>query len=202
MVQNLIKKYEDHGIVLDFLPQGHSSDPRPIHLREPMAQILGDTFFTLLEAVPMKDVTLTPHELVYIGKDRRDKIERIRRRIGYEELTAGAKAELQTAVEKLVNQTPERFIEFFNRAAPLTTRFHQLELVPGIGKKIMWAIINERKKGPFADFKDLANRVRGISHPEKMVAKRVVTELEGADRYRVFVRPPARRHEEEGEFQR
>ena len=105
---------------------------------------------------------------------------------------------MPAAVEELVNETPERFIEFFNRAAPLTTRFHQLELIPGIGKKLMWGIIEERKRGPFADFKDLANRVKGLSHPEKNVAKRIVMELEGADRYRVFVRPPARRHEEEG----
>jgi len=202
MVHDLIKKYEDHGIVLDFLPQGHSDDPRPIHLREPVAQILGDTFFTLLEAVPIRDAALTPHERVYIGKDRRDKVERIRRRIGYEELTAGAKAELPIAVEKLVNEAPERFIEFFNRAAPLTTRFHQLELIPGIGKKLMWSIIEERKRGPFADFKDLTNRVKGLPHPEKLVAKRIVMELEGADRYRVFVRPPARRHEGEGELSR
>lgn len=195
----MIKKYEDYGIVLDFLIQGHPDDPRPIHLREPIAQILGDTFLTLLEAVPMKGVTLIPHERVYIGKDKRDKVERIRRRIGYEELTAASKAELPTAVEKLVSEAPERFIEFFNRAAPLTTRFHQLELIPGIGKKLMWSIIEERKRGPFADFKDLTNRVKALPHPEKLVAKRIVMELEGADKYKVFVRPPARRHEDEGE---
>jgi putative nucleotide binding protein len=191
----LIKKYEDRGIVLDFLLQGHPDDPRPIHLREPIAQILGDTFFTLLEAVPMKDVGLAPHERVYIGKDRRDKVERIRRRIGYDELTAAAKAELPSAVEKLVDEAPERFIEFFNRAVPLTTRFHQLELIPGVGKKLMWNIIEERKQGPFADFKDLTKRVKALSHPGRMVAKRIVMELEGADRYRIFVRPPARRRE-------
>ena len=196
----MIKKYEDHGIVLDFLLQGHPDDPRPIHLREPIAQILGDAFFTLLEAVPMKDVVLIPHERVYIGKDRRDKVERIRRRIGHGELTAAAKAELPTAVEELINEAPERFIEFFNLAAPLSTRFHQLELIPGIGKKLMWNILEERKLGPFADFKDLTNRVKALSHPEKLVAKRIVMELEGVDRYRVFVRPPARRHEGGDEF--
>jgi putative nucleotide binding protein len=194
----LMKKYEDYGIVLDFLPQGHPDDPRPMHLREPIAQILGDTFFTLLEAVPLKGVSMMPHERVYIGRDKRDKVERVKRRIGYEELTAAAKAELPTAVENLVSAFPERFIEFFNRAAPLTTRFHQLELIPGIGKKLMWNILEERKRAPFADFKDLANRIRALPHPEKLVAKRIVAELEGVDKYRVFVRPPARRHEGEG----
>jgi putative nucleotide binding protein len=188
----LIKKYEDHGIVLDFLPQGHPEDPRPIHLREPIAQMLGDTFFTLLEAVPKEGVTMTFHERVFIGKGERDKVNRIKRRIGYEDLTATAKSELPVAIEKLIDQDPKRFLEFFNRAAPVTTRFHQLELIPGIGKKLMWNILEERKKKPFKDFNDLSNRLK-MADPKKMIVKRIIMELEGVDKYRVFVRPPARR---------
>ena len=193
------KKYEDRGVVLDFLLQGHPSDPRPIHLREPIAQILGDTFFTLLEIVPMKGVTFNPHERVFIGKGERDKVERIKRRVSYDELTAAAKAELPVAIEELINEAPERFIEFFNRAAPLTTRFHQLELIPGIGKKLMWAIIEERKNGPFADSEDLNKRVKGLTNPKSIIAKRITMELEGTDKYRLFVRPPSRRASVEDE---
>lgn len=192
------KKYEDRGIVLDFLAQGHPNDPRPIHLREPIAQILGDNFFTLLEIVPLRGVVFTPHERVFIGKGKRDKVERIKRRISYEELTAAARAELPVAIERLVDEAPERFIEFFNRAAPLTMRFHQLELIPGIGKKLMWAILEERKKGPFADFENIAERVKGLTNPKSLIAKRIVMELEGADRYRIFVRPPSKRAFAEG----
>ncbi len=190
---HLEKKYEDRGIVLDFLPQGHPSDPRPVHLKEPVSQILGDTFFTLLEIVPLKDVSFSPHERVFIAKEGREKVERIKRRIGYEDLTAAAKAELLPALESLVNETPERFIEFFNRASPLTTRFHQLELIPGIGKKIMWAIIEELKKGRFSDFDNLGNRVKGLVNSKVLVAKRIALELEGFDKYRIFARPPSRR---------
>lgn len=191
------KKYEDRGIVLDFLPEGHPNDPRPIHLREPIAQILGDTFFTMLEIVPQKGVTFAPMERVFIGRGDREKVERIKRRIGYEELTAAAKAELLPAVESLIDETPERFVEFFNRAGPLTTRFHQLELIPGIGKKLMWAIIEERKKSPFIDFADLENRVKGLVNPKALIAKRIVAEIQGFDKYRIFVRPPARRSMDE-----
>lgn len=193
------KKYEDRGIVLDFIPQGHPNDPRPVHLREPIAQILGDTFFTMLEIVPLKDVTFSPHERVFIARGEKEKVERIKRRIGYEDLTAASKAELLPAVESLVNEAPGRFVEFFNRAIPLTTRFHQLELIPGIGKKIMWAIIEERKKGPFADFGDLKNRIKGLANPTALIAKRIVTELEGVDKYKIFVRSPSKRAFSEGE---
>jgi putative nucleotide binding protein len=187
-----MKKYEDRGIVLDFLPQGKADDPRPIHLREQLAQVLGDTFFTLLEVVPKEGVTLTPHERVAIGKEQRDKVDRVKHRVSYGELTAAAKAELPSAVEKLINENPDRFLDFFNKAPPITTRFHQLELLPGIGKKLMWAIIEERKKGPFKSFQDLEKRVKGLSDAKKMITKRVVMELEGVDKYRAFVRPPSR----------
>jgi len=195
----LEKKYEDRGIVLDFLPQGNPNDLRPVHLREPVAQILGDTFFTLLEAVPQEGVTFSPREIVFIGKGERDKVDRIKRRIGYEDLTAAAKAELPSAIETLISEHPERFVEFFNRAGPITTRFHQLELLPGVGKKLMWTIIEERNKAPFTDFQDLERRVKGLVNPKAMIAKRIESEMRGDDKYRIFVRPPSRRASERGE---
>ena len=186
------KKYEDHAIVLDFLPQGSPSDTRPIHLREPVAQVIGTTFFTLLEVVPLRGVTLQPQEKINIGKEGRDKVERIRRRIGYEDLTAAAKAELPAAIEKIIEESPEKYVEFFNRAGPITTRFHQLELLPGRGKKLMWAILEERNKKPFSDFGDLEKRVKGLVNPKSYIARRVELELQGADKYFVFVRPAKR----------
>lgn len=187
------KKYEDRGIVLDFLPQGHPSDSRPIHLKEPIAQILGDAFFTLLEVIPQKGVILKVLDEIFIGKGEREKIDRVKRRITYDELTAAAKTELPRAISLLVDKYPEKFVEFFNKAGPITTRFHQLELIPGIGKKLMLAILEEREKAPFSDFRDLEERVKGLSNPERLVAKRIEIELMGADKYSVFVRAPARR---------
>ena len=186
------KKYEDFAIVPDFLPQGSPSDTRPIHLREPVAQVIGTGFFTLLEVVPLKGVTLQPQEKINIGKEGRDKVERIRRRIGYGDLTAAAKAELPAVIEKIIEEAPEKYVEFFNRAGPVTTRFHQLELIPGIGKKLMWAILEERNKKPFSDFKDLEERVKGLANPKSLIAKRIEMELQGVDKYNLFVRPARR----------
>lgn len=191
------KKFEDYGIVLDFLPQGHPNDPRPVHLREPVVQLLGEDFFTLLEVVPKKGASFQPQERVFIGKGERDKVERIRRRIGYEELTSAARAELPSAVKRLVEAHTERFLEFFNKAGPVTTRFHQLELIPGIGKKLMWSILEEREKAPFSSLEDLKERVKGLGDLREMIASRIVKELQGEDRYRIFVRPPSRKEEEE-----
>ena len=186
------KKYEDHGIVLDFLPNGHPDDRRPVHLREPMAQVLGDSFFTILEVVPSEGQEFSPHDRISIERDERTKVDRVKRRINYDELTSASKSELVPALEELIGENQDRFLEFFNKAGPVTSRFHQLELIPGIGKKLMWAILEERKNGPFTSFDDLEKRLGSLPHPKKMIAKRVEVELQGADKYSIFARRPSR----------
>ena len=63
-----------------------------------------------------------------------------------------------------------------------------LELLPGLGKKTMWAVLEERKKGPFATFADLGTRVSAVHRPEKLIAKRIEMEIsDPTQKYRLFV---------------
>ena len=71
---------EDYAIILDYLPLGRPDDERPLYKREPIAFGIGERYFTLMELIPKKDVELKPYERVYIGKEKRDKIEYIKRR--------------------------------------------------------------------------------------------------------------------------
>ncbi|MFQ6105531.1 MAG: DUF655 domain-containing protein [Candidatus Hydrothermarchaeaceae archaeon] len=190
---------EEYAIILDYLPQGRPEDERPIYKREPIAYAIGEEFFTLIELIPRKGVSFKPHERVYIGKDERDKIEYIKRRISFKDLSSAAKSELPYVVEEIVSKNEKKFVDFFNLSQPISTRLHGLELLPGIGKKLMWEIVNERKK-QFTSFKDIEKRVRGIPDPKKLITRRIVTELEeddvrlGKGKYKLFVSPaPTRR---------
>ncbi len=181
------EKFEDYAYVLDFMPYGHPDDKRPIHKREPLAQVVGEKYFTLLEVSIKRDVTPLVMDRVYIGKGERDVVNKIKRRLRYEDLTPAAKTELPYVLEHIVKQNEQRFVEFFNKAEPITTKLHQLELLPGIGKKIMWAIIDERKKEPFKSFEDISNRIKGIQHPEKLIVKRIIYELQNPQtKYKLF----------------
>ena len=63
-----------------------------------------------------------------------------------------------------------------------------LELLPGLAKKTLRAILVERKKGPFKTFQDLDQRVPSVHHPEKLVAKRIEMEIsDPTQKYRLFV---------------
>ncbi len=183
------KKYEEFAVILDYMPHGHPDDKKPPYAREPVIQVVGDTFFTLLELIPRKKAKITIREKIFIGKGPRSLIDHVKGRISYEELTASAKFELSEVIHEIIEKNSRRFVNFFNEARPLTTRMHQLELLPGIGKKLMWDILEERKKQPFMDFKNISERVR-IPDPITIITKRIIAELQNSDKYRVFTRHP------------
>lgn len=179
---------EDFAIVLDFLPKGRPNTFKP----EPIAQIIGMQQFTLLEVVPKKDVELKIGEKIYIGKDTRDKIEYIKDRISFKDLTNNAVSELERVIEKIILDDKQRFIDFFNNSGPITIKRHQLELLPGLGKKHMADILAERQKKPFESFEELEQRIRLLPNPAKTIAKRIIEELSNPEeKHFLFCRPPA-----------
>ena len=178
---------EEWAIILDFLPHGYPFDNRPLYLKTPIAQAIGKDHFVLLELAPKKGVHLNLHEEVYIGEGKRDKIHHIVGKLSLDKLTETAKSELETVIKELVKKHEKRFIEFFNTAQPLSTRMHQLELLPGVGKRHMWQIIETRKEKPFESFRDIKNRVKLMPNPEKAIIKRIIIELSGKEKHRLFV---------------
>lgn len=185
-------KVEENAIVLDFLPRGRSSD----YKTEPLAQLLGTEFFTLLEVVTRAGVELKALDEVYVGKDDRPAIDYIKRRISFKELTSNSMPELPKAIEKVILANEKRFVEFYNLSRSITIKRHQLELLPGMGKKHMLQLLAEREKKPFESFVDIRARVPGVHDPIKAISGRILDELEREDaKHYIFVRPPSREKE-------
>lgn len=183
---------EEHGIVIDFMPAGKPSAFKP----EPLVQLLGKDHFTLLEATVKPGIKPVIGEEVYIGRENRDKIEIIKGRIGFKDLTSNSLSELEGIITKMVEANKEKYLNFYNTAKGISLKRHQLELLPGMGKKHMLAALDEREKKPFESFEDISKRVKGIPDPTKMVIKRITEELEGIeDKHYLFVRAPAAPHE-------
>ncbi|MBW2969541.1 DUF655 domain-containing protein [Candidatus Woesearchaeota archaeon] len=178
---------EESAIVLDFLPHGYPFDNRPSHKKSPIVQAIGKQHFSILELVPKKDVFLQPLQEVYIGEGKRDQIHHIVGKLTLEKLTATAKNELDFVIKDLIKQNEKRFVNFFNKSQPLTTRMHQLELIPGLGKKHMWEILEKRQEKPFESFKDIKARVKLMPDPEKAILKRIIEELSGTEKHHIFV---------------
>ncbi len=183
-------KREEIARVLDYLPYGRTPDSRT-YQKQPLVQAVGETNFVLMEMTPKEGVVPVAGARVYIGSGSRDVIDHVNRRIDYSELSNSAKLELPFEIQTIVLEDEPRFIRYFNDAGPITTRMHALELLPGIGKKLMWSVLNERKKGSFKSFADLVERVKGLHNPEKLIAKRIEDELmDDRIKYRVFTTMP------------
>jgi len=184
------KRYEEYAYVLDFLPHGRQGvrpSGRAGYRAGALVQLVGSEFFTLLEALIKDGVMLKPHDRVYVGKESREEVTYIIGRIGYDELTAAARGELPSVIGKIVLNREQWFVNFFNTARAITPRMHALELIPGIGKKYMWQVINAREKKPFESYDDLQKRTE-LPNPVKLVTKRVLEELESDSKYRLFTR--------------
>jgi putative nucleotide binding protein len=169
------------------LPTGRQTE-RGFH-REPLALAIGETELKLFELIPRPGAVLTPGQRVLLvpAPGTPSPIDHIRRRVGYDELSAGARTELEPTLETIVKAHEPRYLRFFNDSPAVSRRFHLLELLPGIGKKTMLAIVEERKRAPFTSFKDLEERLH-LKNPERLIVGRIQQELIGVeDKYRLFV---------------
>ncbi len=177
---------EEFAVVLDFLPNGYPFDSRPMHKKTPIAQALGKVHFALLELVPKKGIFLQPYEDIYIGEGKRDKIHHILGKIPLDKLTETAKIELEFVVRDVVSKNEMRFVDFFNTAGPINTRRHQLELLPGVGKKHMWEILEKRKEKPFESFDDIKKRIKLLPDPRNATIKKIIADIKGEEKHKLF----------------
>jgi len=181
---------EEYAYILDYLPYGRTDDNRPMYQKKPLAQGIGEKHFVLMEMMTKENVVPKSHDRVYIGEGDRPAIDHVKRRIMFSELTHSAQMEVPSVIEKIIISDEKRFLSFFNEAYPITTRLHMLELLPGIGKKLMWGIIDERKKGKFESTAQLVSRVKGLHAPEKLLMNRIMEELKDENiKYRILTTP-------------
>lgn len=178
---------EDYALVLDYLASGKSTS----YKSEPIAQVIGTSHFTLLEIVPKHALKIM--DQVYVGKEERADVEFIKGRIKFNQLTATAQAEINKAIEKIILENNEKYLGFYNKSGSITIKRHQLELLPGLGKKHMQDILKERQVKPFESYEDIEKRVKLMPDPLQALVKRVLEELQNNDlKYYIFARPPVK----------
>ena len=180
---------EEYAHILDYLAQGLPSGGYA--KREPLCYAVGEEEFKLFEIVPKPNAVMNIGDRVYIGKEPslRVHVDHIKKRVGFNELTNAAKAELEFIIQDIVMSEQSRYIRFYNESEAISLRKHMLEELPGLGKKTLMAILDERKKGAFKDFADLGTRVPLLKGPEKLIVKRIVLEMSDMTlKHYIFVR--------------
>ncbi len=179
------RKYEEYAYVLDFNPRGKSMTVRG---RDGIIiTAIGEDRLTLLEILGVPNSTFEIGEKIYIGKDGRTKVLSVLGKLDYEHISSSGQTELPSVVEKIVTENESKFVEYLNKAQPLTPRIHALELIPGIGKTYMKIMLEERDKKKFESYDDLQDRV-GFKEPIKHITERIMSEITGESRMNLFVK--------------
>jgi len=190
------KIMEEYGYVLDILYEKrkiriHGEDQI---IAGPIGQIIGEENFILMEFQLRKDAVIEELERIYIGKGEKYKARRFVRYITYNDLSYKARENLVKAVELIVRLNEDRWVDFFNRAGPISPRTHALELLSLIGKKTVLKIIEKREKEPFRNFSDIKSRIK--IDPIKVLVDRIVGEIKGEEKHYLFVRKPSHLYRE------
>ncbi|ABP94240.1 MULTISPECIES: DUF655 domain-containing protein [Metallosphaera] len=186
---------ERYVYVLDHLREGNPLDKHKWHKNKPLVQVIGEDYFILMEAFPLTEQIQIEER---IDRDQEPPVLKVDVLIDYEDLTSLAKDNLGKILEKIVTAKESQFVNFFNKAEPLTLKLHALELLPDIGKKTLRTILEERKRLPFSSFADIETRV-GIKNVKEILVKRLLIEIKREDKYFLFVYPGESERGIEGE---
>jgi len=179
------------AVVIDFRPRGSPDDDRPQYQKSPVAFAVGEAEFRLVEMALTDDAGVNIGDRVRI--DPPGENVTTLRDVEYDALSSTAESELEYAVNEIIDDDAQRFVDFYNDAQPITTRLHVLNLLPGIGKKLRNNVLDGRKRRPFESFEDIEERVSGLHSPREVLVERIMEELQEEDlKYRIF----ARREEE------
>jgi putative nucleotide binding protein len=177
-----------YAVLLDYLPHGRPADDRPQYKKSPLAYALGESDFRLFELAFADDADVGIGDRVVVEPPtERGPVERVRE-VAYDDLSNAAASELEYVVEEVVERHEGRFVDFYNDAQPITLRLHQLNLLPGIGKKLRNDVLDERERDPFGTFAELEERIAGLHDPKGTLVDRILEELRDEDlKYRTFV---------------
>ena len=176
-------KKEEYAIIIEHLPYGYPLEGK----RMSVIQAIGKSNMTLLELIPRKGMSFEIGEEVYIGEGKRDKIYYILGRLKREKLTESAKTQLEEFINKIVEERSKEYVDFFNKSDAINKRIHQIELLPGMGKKHMHEIIKGREDKEFESFEDIRERIQNLPDPKKAIEKRILKELTDLERYNLFI---------------
>ncbi|MFB6071667.1 MAG: DUF655 domain-containing protein [Halobacterium sp.] len=179
---------EEFAVVLDYLAHGRSDGGRD-YSDGALAYAVSVEDFALYELQLEPDADISILDRVRIRPDFDEGIER-GHVVDYDDLSDGARSELDYVVEDVVDENEQRFVDFYNDAQPISLRLHQLNLLPGIGDKLRDNVLDERKRhGPFESFEDVADRVDGLHNPREVIVERILDEMREEDlKYHNFAR--------------
>ncbi|UCG00579.1 MAG: DUF655 domain-containing protein [Candidatus Heimdallarchaeota archaeon] len=172
------------GFVIDFYPQGKSLSHRRFEDYNPLAVVVTAENFQFYDVILAMGSRFSVGEDLLLSPRNRSILRLVQ--IRYNQLSSSAQDNLPAIIKKIVMYFEARYIKFLNQAHPLTSQMHQLQLLPGIGQKRIWSILEARKTNFFSSFDDFSKRTN-ISDPVSIFTNRILLEIEESPKYYLFM---------------
>ncbi len=174
--------------LLDILQ--HGGVDKAGHSWNPISQVIEVPSFNLYEVYLNKSKIqqLKLQQKIQVTGREDSPLGRPNKRLKYEQLTHASMQTLGLVLEQYVLENEARFIKFVNNVGPITIKRHYLEVLPGVGKKLMNEILENRHRKPFESFEELNSRISGFK-PKEVFVKRIIEELEDQEmKHYLFVK--------------
>ncbi|MHA2501751.1 MAG: DUF655 domain-containing protein [Candidatus Kariarchaeaceae archaeon] len=181
------KRYEEDAIVLEVISPDRNTR-RGRYGDSAILQVVGTSWFTLLEIIPEDHNTLMLGDRIKLGKDERSQVETIIGRIAHEDLTPVGELQLETAIDEILEQNSSRYVQWLNHSTPISLRLHSLHLIKGIGPKSLKKILEERKIKEFETYEEFEERT-GVGNIRGLIKQRIIDELtDPMEKHQLFTR--------------
>lgn len=171
--------------ILDVLEHGHVRDGRRGQF--PLVQAIEAPDFNLFELSYKRGAEIKLQDKVVLGPN--SVVGKVRKRLTYHKLTQTSKDLLSSTIEIHIEEAEQLYLSFLNTAGPITTKRHKLSLLPGVGQKLLWEIIDQRNKVPFKSYSDFDERIKSIHNVKTLIAKRILNEIiDDEEKHYLFVK--------------
>jgi putative nucleotide binding protein len=185
--------------ILDVLERGHVRDGRTGQF--PLVQAIEAPDFNLFELSYKRGAEIKLQDKIILGPDA--VVGKVRKRLTYHKLTQTSKDLLASTIELHVADSEQLYVNFLNTAGPITTKRHKLSLLPGVGQKLLWEIIDQRNKVPFKSYADFDERIKSIHDVKSLISKRILNELiDDESKHYLFVKQHKPKPKQENGYNR
>ena len=178
---------EPQGIIIemyeDFLPAGvKSADYRK---RFQVITVVGTQKFSILRIFLKKSLnTIAMGDSIDLEEHKNN--FQLVKKLRSSDWSTTIKDEIEDCIKKIVIQEEVKFVDFFNHAHLITTKLHQLKLLPAVGEKRVVQILKIRDQQEFISYEDIQERL-GLD-PKEIITKRILEELENDEKYVLFTK--------------
>ena len=182
-------EHEPSGIIIeiyeDFLPMGVKSNDS-FRKRYQVVTVVGTEKFSILRCFLKNQLnTVAIGETIDL-EDLRNNFQLVKK-LKPTEWSSTLKSEIDDAISEIVKRNEVKYVDFFNNAHLITTKLHQLKLLPGVGEKRLVQILKIRDQQPFISYEDIEERLS--LNPIELITKRILEELESTEeKYILFTK--------------